>query len=182
MKRFMPAFTTFIRARIEVSLRDKFKAIANASNVSESILLRRVILKEVEQVDTELDAVIPDPDNTEITKMTVRFPGFLSEVIKERSKASGMSASRWVAALVQSNLTRVPVVNQDAVNQLRTSNRELAAIGRNINQIARALNHRLQDSEPFPLQRLKHLGQVIITNQNNIDALIRASNGVWEVD
>jgi hypothetical protein len=119
MKRFMPAFTTFIRARIEVSLRDKFKAITEASKVSESILLRRVILKEVEQVDPELDAVIPDPANSEVTMMTFRFPGFLSDAIKEKSKASGMFASRWVAALVQSNLTRVPVVNEDAVNQLR---------------------------------------------------------------
>ena len=178
----MPAFTTFIRARIEVSLRDKFKAIADASKVSESILLRRVILKEVEQVDIEPDTVIPDPNNAELTQMTIRLPCFLSDAIKARSTASGMSASRWVAALVQSNLTRVPVVNEDAVNQLRTSNRELAAIGRNINQIARSLNDRLQNVEPFPIQRLNQLTKVIISNRDSVDVLIRAANQAWDIE
>lgn len=178
----MPVFKADIKARIETTLRDKFRALAKTRGVTESVLLRRIILKEVEQTDGSLGLINPDSENVVVAQMTIRMPRFLIAALKERAKTRGMAASRWVAALVQSNLIRNPVMSDDEILKLRISNRELAAIGRNINQIARALNDTLQNSERLPLDKLADLGRVIAENRAAIRALVRASQNAWEVE
>ena len=65
---------------------------------------------------------------------------------------------------------------------LRESNRELAAIGRNVNQIARTLNESFYKVESVRLEKLEELRKEIIENRKAIQALIRASENVWEVE
>ena len=93
-----------------------------------------------------------------------------------------MAPSRWVTALVQSNLTRQPVMSDDELAGLLASNRELAAIGRNLNQIARALNEAFYETERVKLEKLAELRQVITENRLAVRALVRASQNAWEAD
>ena len=63
---------------------------------------------------------------------------------------------------------------------LRTSNRELAAIGRNLNQIAKALNEAFHETERVRLDRLAELSRAIEGNRMAIQSLVRASQNTWE--
>ena len=84
--------------------------------------------------------------------------------------------------MVQSNLTAQPVMTSDELAVLRASNRELAAIGRNINQIAHALNADFHETERVKLEKLAELRQVITGNGAAVRALVRASQSAWEAD
>jgi len=115
--------------------------------------------------DTADQPIKPEAENIELERMTVRLPGFLMEVAKQRSKAKGTAASRLVAVLVQANLTGTPVMTDKELAVLQASNRELAAIGRNINQIAKALNEAFHETERVRLDTLAALSQSITENR-----------------
>lgn len=116
--------------------------------------------------------------NTE--RMTVRMPGYLVEATKSKAKSKGMTPSRYVAALVQSNYTGKPVLADDELTALRANSRELLAIGRNINQIARALNSSFHERDLVQLDALADLGKLIERNRSVILTFINASQNAWE--
>lgn len=92
-----------------------------------------------------------------------------------------MAPSRWIAALVQSNLTADPVMTGAELAVLQASARELAFIGRNLNQIAKTINAKMiTDAEPATIEMLTALGAAIQENRAAIRALVRASQGAWE--
>jgi iron-sulfur cluster repair protein YtfE (RIC family) len=93
-----------------------------------------------------------------------------------------MAPSRLVAALVQSNLMRAPVMSAAEIAALQESNRELAAIGRNVNQIAKAINEAFHHTERVRLDKLVELAQAIQENRATIRALVRASQNAWNAD
>jgi hypothetical protein len=101
------------------------------------------------------------------------------EEVKDRAKMKGMASSRWISSLVQSNLMRQPVLVEEQVLMLEASNRELAALGRNLNQIAKALNVAFHETDKLKLEHLSSLKEAINTNRETIKELVRASRGVW---
>jgi predicted DNA binding CopG/RHH family protein len=171
-----------LKTLVDPEIKSRFRKIAKALKLSESELLRAIVFDRTSAVNEVDQPIKPDPENAETDRMTVRMPRFLIKAIKDRAKKKGMAPSRWVAALAQSNITCKPVMSDDEIIKLRISNRELAAIGRNINQIARALNDTLQNSERLPLDKLAELGRVIAENRAAIRALVRASQNAWGVE
>lgn len=124
------------------------------------------------------------PNNEEPTKLsqiTVRMPASFLITVKNRASSKGMATSRWITALVQSNLLSQPVMSDLEVQALNRNSRELAAIGRNINQIARALNEAFFETERIRLDKLAELTASIAENKTVIRALVRSSQQGWGV-
>lgn len=112
-------------------------------------------------------------------RFTLRMPGFLADGVKRRAEKLGMSENRWIVALVQSNLMRLPVFSDREVTTLENTNRELFSIGININQMARVLNEAHFKTEQVRLEKLAELASYIRKTRDSIRSLIRASRGVW---
>ncbi|WP_160410891.1 plasmid mobilization relaxosome protein MobC [Massilia cellulosiltytica] len=110
------------------------------------------------------------------------MPAFLMRAATERAMGKGTSFSRWIGALVQSHLTRRPVLTETELLALEASTRELAAIGRNINQIARVLNEAYFQTERIRLDKLNELSRRITQTREAIGALVRASRNSWRTD
>lgn len=174
----MPVLKTLVEPGTKV----RFRSMAKARGLSESELLRAVILAVTGEDNGPDQPIEPDAEKADTSRMTVRMPRFLMEGTKSRAKSKGMAPSRWVTALVQSHLTRQPVMCDDELTGLLASNRELAAIGRNLNQIARALNEAFHETERMKLEKLAELRQVITENRLAVRALVRASQNAWEAD
>lgn len=171
-----------LKTLVEPGTKTRFRSMAKARGLSESELLRAVILAVTGEDNGTDEPIEPDAEKADTARMTVRMPRFLMEGASTRAKAKGMAPSRWVTALVQSHLTRQPVMTDDELAGLLASNRELAAIGRNINQIARALNEAFHESERVRLDKLAELRQAIAENRTAIRGLVRASQNAWEAD
>ena len=174
----MPVLKTLVEPGTKV----RFRSMAKARGLSESELLRAVILAVTGEDDGPDQPIEPDAEKADTSRMTVRMPRFLMEGTKARAKSKGMAPSRWVTALVQSHLTRQPVMCDDELAGLLASNRELAAIGRNLNQIARALNEAFHETERMKLEKLAELRHVITENRLAVRELVRASQNAWEAD
>lgn len=175
-----------LKARFDVDIHRRFVALAERRRVSESELLRQAVNALLGQ-STEEAAMAPPSqlvrgEDAEQDRVTVRLPAFLMKAAKTRAKARGMALSRWLAALAQSNLSVQPVLTHDELLVVEASNRALGAIGRNLNQIARALNEAHFQTERLKIEKLNELGECIKSTRAGIRALIRASRNSWKAD
>ena len=177
-----------LRARVDEELKSLFLHKAEVLNLSESELLRKLVLdffaqaKNSDTLADVLKAVEPDAENAVNEKMTIRLPRFLVDAAKEKAKAKGMATSRWIAALVQSSLMQKPVMVDQELNELRTNIRELNAIGRNINQMARALNESKNNTDKVKLDNLDLLRTYLDRNIDFVRGLVRASQQAWGLE
>lgn len=174
--------TEFIIARIRPERKEPFKQLSKRLGITESKLLLLLVDMAIDQPPEVAAPVKPDGNNADASIMKVRLPKFLKTAVQDRAASMDVPASRWVAALVQSNLTGQPVMFEPELFELRASNRALAAIGRNINQIARALNEAFHETERVKLDKLAELGAAIKENREVIRALVRASQNAWEAE
>lgn len=138
-----------------------------------------VVSAAVETSSAKGSEVEPDQAQLDTARMTVRLPQFLAEGVEARAKRRGMSVNRWVVALVQSNLMRHPVFADDELRAFEDCNRELFAIGRNINQMARVLNEAHFKTEQVRIEKLNDLASYIRKTRDSIRALIRSSRSAW---
>jgi hypothetical protein len=170
-----------LKTMVTPALKSTVKGRAMALSLSESDLLRVVIIESMGNPGKTYAPAPLNAQDAQTDRMTLRMATFMLKNVRKRSKALGMSASRWVASLVQTNLMRDPVMSEVEIEALRASNRELAAIGRNLNQIARALNDNLNETDRLKLPLIDALQDAIKTNRAAISTLIRSSLKGWGV-
>jgi predicted DNA binding CopG/RHH family protein len=175
----VPGPNPIVKARVDHATRAQIAAHALSRGVSESELLRQALRRELDGDPRPAQPAAPERDETSTARITVRIPSFVADAAKMRAQAAGMAPSRWIANLVQSNVARHPVLADCELQSLEATTRELAALGRNINQIARALNQAHFEAERIRLDRLADLAALIATIREEIRSLVRASRNVW---
>ena len=168
-----------LQARVDASTEAGFAALAARRGQSSSELLRAIVARELAGGPGQLEDIEADPENSDVRRMTIRVPAFVHEAVIARSAMYGMRPSKWVSALVQSSVARMPVFADKELEALEASNRELFAIGRNINQMARVLNEAHFKTEQVRIEKLAELAAYIRKTRDSIRGLIRASRGVW---
>jgi len=78
-----------------------------------------------------------------------------------------------------STLKKEPVLTHEEIMELRLSNRQLAAIGRNINQIAKALNMGEEGGQQINRTILERLNSDINEHKKLVSLLIHRSLNRW---
>lgn len=119
-----------------------------------------------------------EPDDLK-KQITVRIPNFLMRRLRHKAQAMRMKISPWISCLIQSTVIREPVLTHNQDMQLERSNRELAAIGRNLNQIARAMHQNLNHDVELTLSEIELLKKVIETNKLAILEVVAVSQQRW---
>jgi hypothetical protein len=97
--------------------------------------------------------------------------------IRQRAQPEGITPQDWVRKLVRTALHNTPQFTRDEENALLQSNRELAHLGRNINQIAHQLNISLSETDQINAARLEALAKSIESHREKVSSLINASWG-----
>jgi hypothetical protein len=171
--------------RIDTTVDDyveaEFRVRAWQANVSKRDFLREIVYAALLQPRQYPD-LIPDSRSANTEHLSVRLFTFLADEVRQRAAHKGMSASRWKAALIQSHLMREPVLDDKQIEILRESNNELRMIGRNLNQIARAMNTRPEDTDQIKLEVIKALAEIIDKHQVKVTGLIRHSQKDWGIE
>ncbi|EKF9266343.1 plasmid mobilization relaxosome protein MobC [Escherichia coli] len=116
-------------------------------------------------------------------KLTIRLSARDKDRITERAKAEGFtSRTAWLTAVAMANLNREPVLTESEIQALRTSNRELAAIGRNLNQIAKVLNTEFRESDKLNRQAVLALSEKIDSHREEVAGLLQRNLNKWGID
>ncbi len=95
--------------------------------------------------------------------------------LKERARQSNMTANRYLAMLFQAHTQKAPVLSTKEIEALYQSNAQLLRIGRNLNQIAKALNAGSQTA--ISTRLLNNIKDELDTHTEQVADVIRAN---WE--
>ncbi len=146
--------------------------------ISQSNMLRMMINKVTP--DTGCD---DDFKEVKTDHVTIRFTNKLLKRISHQAKSEGyLSQSNWIRASVMANIFREPVLSQDEVQALRESNRYLAAIGRNLNQMTRVLNIDFRQSNKVNREFIEELNRRIENHKDEVSKLIDKNCRRWEIE
>jgi predicted DNA binding CopG/RHH family protein len=146
-------------------------------SISESDMLRMMIKQvSIGEVATESPGIVEKKSE----KITIRITGKDKFRIIKRAKKEGYpSRTSWVTSLVLAALHREPVLTQDEITTLRESNRQLAAIGRNLNQLVRALNSDARAINRITRAEVKDLADQIEGHKGKVAELLNQNLNRW---
>lgn len=184
----------FVKARLPLELKQRVQAVAERQLLSESAWLKRLVVRELQAVDggrlealEALDAAYPDTCRKRLkerpslcsSRVYVRLRKGDWQLLDARAEARGMRPATYVSVLTRSHLRRLPPLPKDELLVLRRSISELAAIGRNINQITRTANEggRLPGSAREEFRAILKVCEAL---RDNTKALLKANLISWE--
>jgi hypothetical protein len=160
--------------------KEHFTRVAKAQGLSESALLRRLLEHMVVPAPKPDDLVItPVEELPSARRVSVRLRADDLLLLRERAEARGLPTSIYITYLVRSHLMAQAPLPAQELAALKMSVAEIGAIGRNINQIARAVNQQQWPSGPDPAV-LSEMTQVLTAMRAHIKALINANSASWD--
>ena len=120
------------------------------------------------------------PERTTKRKEVALTPSEL-ERVEAIAQAEGYSVSRWLAALVRARLTSTPQFGQHELELLARSNLQLLKIGRNLNQVAKALNTSPHDHRAYRVELIEELEALIKAHTVSVSDAMTANIKRWRI-
>lgn len=169
-----------IERRVTPEVKAKWQVFCKSRGVSESDMLAMMIEKVTGETILETRFESAEAEARE-KKITIRMNADDFARVQERSLAEGFpNKTNWVTQLVLSTVDNAPVFTTEEVNAVRASNRELSAIGRNLNQIARQLNIEFRDSDRLTKDSIEQLASKIDEHKTLVSTLLDKSQKRWD--
>lgn len=171
---------THLSTWISNEANQRFATAAARQSLSESALLKRLV--EQMLASTEIDDVAkplatPDPRDA---RLTVRLVPEDRALLRERAAARTLPAATYISVLVRSHLRRLAPLPDRELSSLQAAVRELAAIGRNLNMMARLLHQDVRQAAPGQQEVLAML-RICEALRDHVRALIKANLISWDI-
>jgi Bacterial mobilisation protein (MobC) len=186
--------THVIKTRVAPEMKVRVNEEAQRQLLTESIWLRRVVDAALRNAPVSEESLIrragsgswherfrdghrcEEPARTRIC-LRIRHGDRL--ILRERAEARGMPAATYIAALVRAHLRTLAPLPCEEVAALKRSIAELSAIGRNLNQIARAAHQTGRITGPNR-DDLRSMLKVCEAMREHIKELVRANRATWD--
>ena len=174
------AATQLIAARVTPDTKAQFHALADRQQLTESALLKRLITLTIQSVSgAGSEALMPNRRRSVGRRVCIRLRAEDQFLLRERAARRQMAAATYAGVLIRAHLRSLPPLPRHELSELKRSVAELGAIGRNINQIARASNQ--GERTPAPgRDDLRAIIRVCEGLRDHMKALIRANLRSWE--
>jgi Bacterial mobilisation protein (MobC) len=185
--------TEFLKARVSPEIKQRAKAVAEREFLSETAWLKRLVLREIQaRDDGRSNEGIPGTTGSvraptkEVGRpdgggrpILVRLGNEDRLLLHARAEARGMRSATYVSVLIRSHLRMLAPVPKDELLALKRSIAELATIGRNINQIAKAVN---EGGRPPGSVREEFRAMLKICEalRDNTKSLLKANEISWQ--
>jgi hypothetical protein len=170
----------FVAARVTPEMKTLLRVLAEREQITESALVRELLETMLRRSAAEgfpkleaLDKVSRD------ARLSVRLAPEDRILLSGRATARGMPSATYVAVLVRSHLRNLAPLPKEELSALKRSVAEVGAIGRNLNQIARAANQGGKPSGPGR-EDLRSMLKVAEALRDHVKALLRANQISWE--
>lgn len=183
--------TEIVKARVTVETKWEVAAAAEREMLTEAAWLKRLVIREVRASRTH-GSTAPQVSKPEGGRhhnrptvgacgrpVFVRLRRDDRLLLDSRADARGMRPATYVSVLTRCHLRQLAPLPKDELLALKRSVGELAAIGRNINQIARAANEggRLPGSVREEFRAMLKVCEAL---RDNTKGLLKANLTSWE--
>jgi|SRR5437588_3715933 len=172
--------TEVLKVRVPHETKQIVRTLAQQQQLSESALLMR-LLETMLQTSGVSRATTFDPLHPVArgARLYVRLRPEDHVLLRERAASRGMAAATYASIMLRTHLRGVAVLPERELVELKRSVAELGAIGRNLNQIARATNQAGRLTGPS-VQDLHALLRVCTALRDHIKGLINSNTASWD--
>lgn len=134
--------SSLIKGRVTEAEANAFSAAAAAEGLTPSSYLRRIVQIIARQGEAESAPRFAEGfgEGSKNETIRVRVPAAVKAGLEDMTEAEGMTVSAWVYRQILIGLTKGPAFAGAELNGLRQAVQALNAVGRNLNQISRAIN------------------------------------------
>lgn len=154
--------------------KEAFTNFCNERDVLPAQMLRLMVRKVCPDF---VEAEAKPTSRTKPAALYLRLADNEFEELCARADQEGTTPQGWVRRQIRSTLNQTPQFNRTEENALLASNRELAHLGRNINQIVQRLNTSTRTVDELKALDLTTLSTSIAEHRAKVSALINASWG-----
>ena len=170
----------FVAARVTPEMKTLLRVLAEREQITESALVRELLETMLRRPATGgLPKLWAQEKPSRDARLTVRLAPEDRILLSGRATARHMPSATYVSVLVRSHLRNLAPLPKEELSALKRSVAELGAIGRNLNQIARAANQGGKPSGPGR-EDLRSMLKVAEALRDHVKALLRANQNSWE--
>ncbi len=167
-----------VKTRLTDEDKAKWQQFCHTNGFSEAKMLKMMINKIAPDIANVTDIKIGKNN-----KVTIRLSKNDAEKLLNQAKEEGyITTTNWVTSCVLANLHREPILSKPEIQALRESNRYLAAIGRNLNQMTRVLNIDFRQSNKVTREMIEELNSRLENHKAEVSKLIDKNCKRWEID
>ena len=184
--------TDTLKTRVSPEMKLQAKVIADREFLSEATWLKRLVIREIRArrdasgAESELlrSESIPGPtrgapgNNGAGKPMLVRLTAEDRLLLDARAEARGIRPATYASVLLRSHLRQLTPLPKDELLALKRSIAELGSIGRNINQIAKAVSGGGEVPSSVRSEFLAML-KICTALRDNTKALLNANLSSW---
>lgn len=172
----------FITCRVTSETKARLRALADREGTNESAIVKRLLHDALRSLSPCADSSPVRPVRVERReRVCVRIGSEDRRLLRKRATARGLASGMYVALLVRAHLQgRAPLPRAEYL-ALREAVLELRAIGRNLNQIARALNRGAYAETPGRAE-VDAILKVVEELRDHFRDLINANDISWKND
>ena len=179
----MPPRLTSISADLG-TLKAPWVAWCAKQKIKPSDALRQILTKVLGQTPPGRSVVrttVPHRAERVTKRMELRLTPSEHAALVARAKADSSHPSTWVVAMLRTLLTQQPTLLPPERDALARSNQQLLAMGRNLNQIAKALNSSPRDRTALRADLLTALSTRIQTHTSLVSDVLRRTLERWQI-
>ena len=169
----------FVAARVTPEMKTLLRTLAEREQITESALVRQLL-----EVTLRRSAMEGFPKLHVLEKasrdarLSVRLRHEDRTLLSARATARGMASATYVSVLVRSHLRNLAPLPKEELLALRHSITELKAVGRNLNQMAKALNQDVRATVPGR-HEVNAMLKVAEGLRDHFKALLKANEKSW---
>ena len=180
---------TFLKTRVNAETKALVQTLAARSYLTEAAWFRRTIDRAVQSagaVDPQVglpafaDRRCESARHAAGGRVYLRLRRYDQVILRERACARGMPVATYASVLLRAHLHQAPPLPQAELEALKAAVIALGAIGRNLNQIAHALNAGRSAAAPTRTD-LAALLQVCQALRVHVKSLLKANLDSWAV-
>jgi len=173
------AADAFIQCRVTPEIKALVRALARRDQITESALVKQLLEVVVRSSAADGFSSLAPQRAPRDMRLYVRLDPNDRLLLNERAAARGMPGATYVAVLVRSHLRSLAPLPKQELLALKSAVAELGAIGRNLNQIARALNQG-QRMAGLGRDEVRAMLQVGGALRDHVKALLAANAKSWD--
>ncbi|MGH8129671.1 MAG: plasmid mobilization relaxosome protein MobC [Steroidobacteraceae bacterium] len=178
------AAEAFIQCRVSLATKAALRAAAERQQLTESALLKRMLVLVLQTVgaavvgDAAVAADAADDRLARQTRLYVRLTRGDRQLLEARSAARCLAPATYASILLRAHLRALTPLPEAELRAIRQATRELAAIGRNLNQIAHAI-HQGRSSVGVSRENLLSLLRACEALRDHIRAYVSTNLASW---
>jgi hypothetical protein len=172
------ASEAFIQCRVPQATKAALRAAADRQQLTESALLKRMLDLLLHTAGSEGQVAANPERPARLARLYLRLTEGDRQLLRERSAARCLAPATYVSILLRSHLRALTPLPEAELRALRNSTRELAAIGRNLNQIALAA-HRSDVGGGVSRDELRGILKACEALRDHVRSYIRTNVSSW---